>query len=153
MRIWQFSVVGTLRRCSHESKGNVETRSIRMHLIGTARPRLDFSHPAKAGKISWVAKLDCPSQPRPSPISCPADRGPPAVVAPRLLQQRTGNMRHKQSLPEFGHEARPSDFLFRSFRHTLIPRYFEFRCLWISSNRCFRYSRYSCCNLGSLGEL
>jgi hypothetical protein len=64
----------------------------------------------------------------------------------------TRNIRHNQSLPEFGHETAASDFLFRSFRHSLIPRYFEFRCLWISSNRCFRYSRYSCCNLGSLGE-
>jgi len=150
MRIWQFSVVGTLRRCSHESKGNVETRSIRMHLVGTARPRLDFSHPAKAGKISWVAKLDCPSQPRPSPISCPADRGPPAAVAPSSVPATCAT---NSPCPNLVMKPRPSDFLFRSFRHTLIPRYFEFRCLWISSNRCFRYSRYSCCNLGSLGEL
>ena len=58
-----------------------------------------------------------------------------------------------RTCPNLVMKPRPSDFLFRSFRHSLIPRYFEFRCLWISSNRCFRYSRYSCCNLGSLGEL
>ena len=96
--------------------------------------------------------LDCPSQPRPSPISCRRIGDCQRLLRQGFLQQRTGNIRHNQSLPEFGHETAASDFLFRSFRHSLIPRYFEFRCLWISSNRCFRYSRYSCCNLGSLGE-
>src|SRR5207237_7004064 len=39
-----------------------------------------------------------------------------------------------------------------SRRHTCSP-YLELRCLRISSSRFFRYSRYSCCSLASVGEL
>ena len=131
--------------------GNVETRSIRMDLIGTARPRLDFSHLAKAGKISGIARLPKPTTAQPKFLARRiGDRQ-------RLLRQGyfssvPATCATNSPCPNLVMKPRPSDFLFRSFRHTLIPRYFEFRCLWISSNRCFRYSRYSCCNLGSLGE-
>ena len=152
MRVRQFSVVGTLRRCSHESTGNVETRSIRMDLIGTARPRLDFSHLAKAGKISGIARLPKPTTPQPKFLARRiGDRQ--RLLRQGFLQQRTGNICLQPVLARnLVMKPAASDFLFRSFRHSLIPRYFEFRCLWISSNRRFRYSRYSCCNLGSLGE-
>jgi len=74
-----------------------------MDLIGTARPRLDFSHLAKAGKISWIARLPKPTTAQPNFL--PGGSGTASLLRQGFLQQHTGNIRHNQSLPEFGHET------------------------------------------------
>ncbi len=67
------------------------------------------------------------------------------------LQQSARNIRCNQALSHLGDEASTRNLPAIRTRHGIHPVYFELRCFRISSSRRFKYSLYSCCNLGSLG--